>query len=293
MKHIVWRQPDSAAAVDRADEAEPELAVAAGVRITNVLNGWFAVRRSRSTRRTRRPPGCHFLPLKTNVEAASPTFGETLTLCAPAGAASTPSASTVATSGAKSASRLHACFHLRTTLPKAPSPSRAGAPTCSSVMPGGRVGLDEQRRGRARPRPRWCSARRASRRSRPRGGLPAYSSIASSFQCAVPNTARPSKVRTGSSSSGRSSRRGRYSFAFSSQPVAQTSSKVPRPAGAGAARRRPRCSGRSRPPSGTGPVGRRPDGNPNRLITPSTSTNRIGRWVVGGGTFARLRGRGR
>ena len=56
------------------------------------------------------------------------------------------------------------------------------------------------------------------------GRSPAYSVIASSFQCAVPKTARPSKVRTGRWA-GMPSRWGRYSFAFSSQPVAQTSSK--------------------------------------------------------------------
>ena len=55
------------------------------------------------------------------------------------------------------------------------------------------------------------------------GRSPAYSPIASSFQCAEPNLARPSKLRYGSSS-GRPSSVGRYSLARSSQPVAHTRS---------------------------------------------------------------------
>ena len=43
------------------------------------------------------------------------------------------------------------------------------------------------------------------------------------------------------------------------------------------ARSRCRCSGGSRPPSGSGPGGSFSGGKPNRLMTPSTSTNRIGR----------------
>jgi hypothetical protein len=38
------------------------------------------------------------------------------------------------------------------------------------------------------------------------GRSPAYSSIASTFQCEEPNTARPSKVRQGRSEKGSSSR---------------------------------------------------------------------------------------
>ena len=138
-------------------------------------------------------------------------------------------------------------------------------------------GLHEQRR-----RARGAAAQVAQRSSR-------LSSIqaagrcagvrgrcASSFQWEEPNTARPSKVRTGRSA-GRSRRWTRYSLAFSSQPVAQTSSK-------------PRASTRQAGPGVRAdavedavdrmeacPAGCREGSKPNSEITPSTSTKRTGR----------------
>jgi hypothetical protein len=70
------------------------------VRITNVLNGSAASSRSKYSTSTS-PPGCHFLPLKTNVEAASPTFGDRRTLCACAGTASAPRRSSATIAGPK------------------------------------------------------------------------------------------------------------------------------------------------------------------------------------------------
>ena len=91
---------------------------------------------------------------------------------------------------------------------RGPRPIRTG-PAASA--PGAR----RPRRGSSRPwsrRPRRAAGRPRTRRARP------------SFQCAVPNSALPPKVRTGSSS-GSPRISGRRSLARSSQPVAQTRSK--------------------------------------------------------------------
>ena len=108
----------------------------------------------------------------------------------------------------------------------------------------------------ASARRRSAHARHSSSRlsSIQAAGRPAaYSSIASSFQWAEPNTARPSKVRTGSSLNGSFRMNGRYSLAFSSQPVAQTSSnRLRQPLQARAAVLGD-AMGRCRRPSGRGP----------------------------------------
>ncbi len=116
------------------------------------------------------------------------------------------------------------------------SPARQGlvaesspGPVAGSRPPGRRSGpprMRSARGGSARfaPPPTRGSSRRASRRSRRAAARAANSSRASSFQCAVPKRARPPKVRTGDVVA-RPSRWGRWSFARSSQPVAQTISK--------------------------------------------------------------------
>ena len=69
---------------------------------------------------------------------------------------------------------------------------------------------------------------------------------------------------------------GRYSFAFSSQPVHHTA-RTRRRADEGVRRRWPKGSGRCRRPSRSAPPAARAAAKPNSEITPSTSTSRSGR----------------
>ena len=128
--------------------------------------------------------------------------------------------------GALPAPCVLACRSERLCLSSVAASSAAQASnrvTCSSVMPSDdsvstiRVGAS-----RASAQARQVSSMLSSIQAA--GRSPAYSSIASSFQWAEPNTARPSKVRKGRSRNGSFRRNGKCSFARSSQPVAQTSS---------------------------------------------------------------------
>ena len=165
-----------------------------------------------------------------------------------------------------------------------PSSSSAQASswvTCSSVRPSeGLVSTISV--GAARPSAQAMQVSSMLSSSQAAGRSPAYSSIASTFQCAEPNTARPSKTRAGRSRKGSLRMKGKCSFARSSQPVAQTSSNrsarvtslAPTSSGMQCATPSIQCRG-----PGSWPA---PGLKPNRLMTPSTSTNRIGRCCVCG-----------
>ena len=136
------------------------------------------------------------------------------------------------------------------------------------------------------PPPSSCSARRASRRST-RQDVARVLVDRLELPVRGAEDGAAVEVRTGSSSSGRSSRSGRYSFAFSSHPVAQTSSNL------SASRRRraparPRCSGRSVHPlelPGGGP--RRVAEQADHAVDVDEKDGRLGFfWDM----FARLRG---
>ena len=271
-------------AVDRADEAERELAVLA--RGDREALERLVSRSALVVVDEHVAAGLPLLALEDERRGRVAHFWRHLTLCACAGTASAPSRSTVTTAEPRVRAGL---------MPVASFARLALKRQCPVEQPLDVLVGDAGRPNRSRPGgsgpgarpPRWCSARPGSRRSTRPARSPAYSSIAPSFQWAVPNTARPSKVSTGSSSSGRSRSSGRYSFAFSSQPVAHTSSK----ASASRRRRAPAPSEMQWAIPSTQwncPGGVPREGNPNRLITPSTSRKRMGRWVVASGTFARL-----
>jgi dehydrogenase/reductase SDR family member 12 len=142
--------------------------------------------------------------------------------------------------------------------------------TCSVVMPAaGVVGTSRvgPARAAAQSRQRWSSA--SSIHASGRLG-PAKALIASSFQCARDRPTSRSNVRNGSSA-GRPSAHGRCSFAFSSQPVHQTSSNAPD----SVRRCSPALAERKWAIPST--ITNRPAGGsmrpkPNSEITPSTST---------------------